>query len=98
MVNVRQVLPGISKSAVSNNSAWLYLFFILEKNGPKESLDKYASLLDIAPILLSVLGVDAEDYNLGVNLLGDDKTMKERIEDPDLASQRWLGKLGELFY
>jgi len=35
----------------------------------------YASLLDIAPTLLSVVGVDAEDYNLGVNLLGDDKTM-----------------------
>jgi len=35
--------------------------------------------------LLSVLGVDAEDYNLGVNLLGDDKNMIERIEDPNLA-------------
>jgi hypothetical protein len=45
------------------------------------------------------LGADAEDHNLGVNLLGDDdKTVMERIEDPDLALQRWSGKLGELFY
>jgi len=58
----------------------------------------YASLLDIAPTLLSVVGVDAEDYNLGVNLLGDDKTMQERIEDPNLALRLWSGKLGELFY
>ena len=75
------------------------LFFILEKNGRQESLDRYASLFDIAPTLLSVLGADADEYNLGINLLGEEKTMMERIEDPNLALRLWSNnKLEELFY
>jgi phosphoglycerol transferase len=74
------------------------LFFILETNGRQESLDRHASPFDIAPTLLSVLGAETEGYNLGVSLLGDNKTIMERIEDPDTALRRWSGKHGEMLY
>ena len=74
------------------------LFFILEKNGRRESIDRQASQFDLAPTLLSVLGAEVEDYNLGVNLFEDNRTMMERIEDPDRALRRWSGNIGELFY
>ena len=74
------------------------LFFILEKNRPQESLDRHASPFDIAPTLLSVLGTETEGYNLGVSLLGDNKTMMERIENPEQALRRWAGKSGEMLY
>lgn len=74
------------------------LFFILEQDGRKESIDRHSSPFDIAPTLLSILGADVEDYNLGVNMLGDDKTMMERLREPDRSVQLWSGKLGELFY
>ena len=74
------------------------LFFILEKNGRRESIDKQASAFDLAPTLLSVLGAEVEDYNLGVNLLEDNRTIIERIENPDRALRIWSNKLGELFY
>jgi phosphoglycerol transferase len=74
------------------------LFFILEKNGRQDSLDRHASLFDIAPTLLSVLGAEIQDYNFGVSLLGDNKTLMEEIKQPDEALRIWSGELGESFY
>jgi len=74
------------------------LFFILEKNGRRESIDRQASAFDLAPTLLSVLGAEVADYNLGVNLLEDNRTIMERIENPDRALRIWSNQLGELFY
>ena len=74
------------------------LFFILEKNGRQESFDRHASPFDIAPTLLSFLGTETEGYNLGVNLLGDNKTIMERIEDPDIALRHWSRRHGERLY
>ena len=74
------------------------LFFILEKNGRQESLDRHASPFDIAPTLLSVLGTEIEDYNLGVNLLGDKETIMEKIKYPDKALRLWSGKRGGWIY
>jgi len=74
------------------------LFFILEKNGRRESIDKQASAFDLAPTLLSVLGAEVEDYNLGVNLLEDNKTIVERIGNPNRELRIWSNKFGQLFY
>jgi len=74
------------------------LFFILEKNGRQESLGRHASAFDIAPTLLSVLGAEIENYNFGVSLLGDNKTLMERIKKPDKALRLWSGKAGGLIY
>jgi phosphoglycerol transferase len=74
------------------------LFFVLEKNGRKESFDRHSTPFDIAPTLLSILGADVDDYNLGVNMLGTKKTMMERIENPDRSLRLWSARLVELFY
>jgi len=74
------------------------LFFILEKNGRQDSLDRHASLFDIAPTLLSVLGAEIQDYNFGVSLLGDNRTLMEEMEQPDEALRLWSGELGDSFY
>ena len=74
------------------------LFFILDKNGPQQSIDRHASPFDIAPTLLSVLGTEIEAYNFGVSLLGDNKTMKESIEEPDKDLRLWSRNLGDMFY
>jgi phosphoglycerol transferase len=74
------------------------LFFILEKGGRRESLARHSTPFDITPTLLSVLGAEVEDYNLGVNMLSDEKTIMERIENPDRALRMWSGNIGELFY
>jgi len=74
------------------------LFFILDKNGRRESVDRHSAPFDIAPTLLSVLGADVEAYNLGTNMLGDDLTIMERIQTPNKALRVWSGNLGELFY
>jgi phosphoglycerol transferase len=74
------------------------LFFILEKNGRRQSIERHASPFDIAPTLLSVLGAEIEDYNFGVNLLGNNNTLMERIKKPNEALRLWSGKPGGSIY
>ena len=67
------------------------LFFILEQNRRRQSIERHASPFDIAPTLLSVLGAEIEDYNFGVSLLGNNNTLMERINKPNEALRLWSG-------
>ncbi len=73
------------------------LYFILEKNSTPRSVDKYGSTLDLAPTLLSQLGVEIEAYNLGRNLFGDRQTIIEEFDEPDQALRSWNSNLADFY-
>jgi phosphoglycerol transferase len=92
------MMANAASKQLKQDSKRRNLFFILEKDGRQDSLDRHASLFDIAPTLLSVLGAEIDDYNFGVSLLGDNKTLMEKMEKPDEALRLWSGELGGSFY
>ena len=73
------------------------LFFILDKHGVPGVVDRPGSLLDVAPTLLSYLGAEVVELNLGVDLFGDEATFVERTALPGRALERWALNLHEIY-
>jgi phosphoglycerol transferase len=73
------------------------LFFILGEQIDSAVIDRFASPLDIAPTLIGLMGADIEALNLGVDLLGDRKSLMELSTDPDRDIRIWSKQLGDFY-
>jgi len=73
------------------------LFFVLDPQGDNDQqIAKAGSILDVAPTVLSYMGVEAPYFGLGRDLMGNEQTLVERFGGPDPASEVLKGWRREL--
>lgn len=62
------------------------LFLVIDPKGDKQRvIERSASMFDVSPTLLSLLGFDIERFGLGVNLLSNKLTLVEAEKKPDMT-------------
>lgn len=73
------------------------LFFILGNNITAGVNNRYASMLDISPTILGLMGADIGALNLGVDLLGERKSLMALSSDPDRDMRVWSNQLHQFY-
>ena len=73
------------------------LFFVISDEVDVGTNNRYGSMLDIAPTILNIMGSDIGALNLGVDLLGDRKSVMELSSDPNRDVRIWSDRLSEFY-